>query len=48
MKSKRQRQSEAQIRQAAHDALSVDEKIAKALAAPGESKRELTRLRTTI
>jgi hypothetical protein len=39
------RQAEAIERQAAYDALSTEEKIAKAEKAPGESKKELRRLR---
>lgn len=38
------RQEEAAARQAKHDALTVPQKIAKAEAAGGESKRELRRL----
>ncbi len=44
MKPKWQRQDEAIDRQAAYDALTVEQKIAKAQAAPGQSKRELARL----
>lgn len=44
MKSKIVKQQEAQERQAAYDDLTVEEKIAKADAAPGASKRELARL----
>lgn len=44
MKSKTVKQQEAQERQAAYDDLTVEQKIAKADAAPGASKRELARL----
>jgi hypothetical protein len=39
-----QRRSEALERQAAYDALSHDEKIKRALRAPGFSRRQLLRL----
>lgn len=38
------RQAEAAERQSAHDALTIPQKIAKAKAASGESKRELSKL----
>ena len=38
------RQESADERQAQHDALSVDQKIAKAKSRRGESKREVSRL----
>lgn len=44
MKSKAVKQQEAQERQAAYDALTTEEKIARADAAPGAAKRELARL----
>lgn len=40
-----QRRVDAERRQAEYDALSLDEKIARAESRPGESKRELSRLR---
>lgn len=38
------RREEAKARQAAYDALTIEEKIAKAKSAPGNSKRQLRRL----
>lgn len=39
-----QRRADAIERQAAYDALTVDEKVARATAAPGNAARELKRL----
>lgn len=44
MKSKEQKRTEAEQRQAAHDALTIEQKIAKA-ESRGGSERELRRLR---
>lgn len=41
-----QRRLEAQERQAEYDALPLEEKVARAVAAPGASVRELKRLRS--
>jgi len=40
----KQRREEAEIRQAEYDALTPEQKIARAMASPGSSKRELIRL----
>lgn len=45
---KQVRRQEAEKRQAAYDALTTEQKIARAEAAPGESKRELARLRLRL
>lgn len=39
-----QRRVEAEVRQAEYDALSPEQKVARAMASPGHSKRELIRL----
>ena len=39
-----QRRKEAAVRQAEYDALTKEQKIARAMASPGRSKRELIRL----
>ena len=44
MKPKEQKRDEAQKRQATHDTLTQDQKIARAVIAPGRSLKELTRL----
>ena len=44
MKSKQQKRTEAEQRQAAHNALTTDQKIAKARARRGASAREIARL----
>jgi hypothetical protein len=44
MKSKELKRMEAEERQAAHERLSVEEKVKKAHSRRGESKRELKRL----
>jgi len=44
MKSKTVRQEEAKERQAEYDALSTEQKIARAKSRRGESKKELTKL----
>lgn len=41
-----QRRLEAQERQAEYDALPLEEKVARAVVAPGNSARELKRLRS--
>ena len=43
-KSKKLKRAEAAARQAAYDSLTVNEKLMKLAAAPGESKREFARL----
>lgn len=43
-KSKQQKRDEALVRQAEHDALSLKQKLAKAILRRGESKREIERL----
>ena len=43
-KTTEQKRTEAIARQEAHDSLSIDKKIEKARARPGNSKRELSRL----
>ena len=43
-KSKKLKRAEAEARQAAYDSLSTNEKLMKAVAAPGQSKRERERL----
>jgi len=45
MKSKAQKRSEAAERQAQYDKLSLAEKLARVMQAPGSSKRELRRLK---
>lgn len=45
---KERRRQDAFARQDAHDILSIQERIAKAMSRPGESKRELTRLRSLL
>lgn len=44
MKSKQQKRTEAEQRQAAHDALTRDEKLFKAANRRGNSYREIARL----
>ena len=44
MKSKRQKREEAEIRHAEYQALSTEQKIARAKAARGKSKKQLERL----
>jgi hypothetical protein len=41
---RKQRAEEAAVRQAEYDALTPEQKVARAQAAPGNSKRELIRL----
>lgn len=43
-KTKQQKREEARIRQEEWDALSLDEKIKRVKASPGESKRQLKKL----
>jgi hypothetical protein len=45
---KQLRQEEAAIRQAAHDSLTFEQKLAKALARPGSSAREVAKLTAAI
>ena len=44
MKPKGQKRAEAIVRQAAHDKLSIEEKLDKTTARPGRSERERNRL----
>lgn len=44
MKSKDQKRMEAEQRQEAHDALTVEQKLAKIKTCPGNSAREIARL----
>ncbi len=39
-----QRREEAEVRQAEYDALTSEQKVARAMTSPGRSKRELIRL----
>ena len=45
---KQQRREEGAIRQAEHDALTLEQKLAKAKSRPGNSKREITKLEAAI
>ena len=44
-RSRQERAKEAAVRQDEYDALSTDQKIARCATRPGESKKELARLR---
>ena len=48
MKSRKTKQAEADIRQSEYDALTTEQKIARAQSRRGESKKELRRLNEQV